>query len=150
VRGHGLPAITNVVFVLCAPAWVAYFTGNIRTLPERVCIPHPALQEFVLQFVTVDEVLPAYLNEVVTPYPPTPLQSLMFYGDDRIRMMKEGSGGFNVQPSIVVIGPQYSRVNIMVTKRIRAIRVDLKPGGLYRLLRIPCLSYMMTASMLPI
>jgi AraC-like DNA-binding protein len=103
----------------------------------QVYIPHPALQEFVLQIITVEADLPHGMQEVVTPYPPTPLQSLMFYGDDRIRTRRQVDIDFEVQPSIVIVGPQYTRINLKVYKRLRAIRVDFRPGGLYRLLGMP-------------
>jgi AraC-like DNA-binding protein len=52
-------------------------------------------------------------------------------------MKKEGMAAFEVQPPSVIIGPQYTRVNIMVKKTLRAVRVDFCPGGLHRLLVIP-------------
>lgn len=52
-------------------------------------------------------------------------------------MSKADNAGFATQPQSVVIGPQYSRVNIRVQSRLSAIRVDFLPGGLYRLLGIP-------------
>jgi AraC-like DNA-binding protein len=99
--------------------------------------PHPALQKFVLNITTVDISLPEELNGVITPYPPTPHQSIIFYGDDRLLMQSEKSGIFNLQPSTVIVGPQFTRVNLLVKKRLRAVRVDFHPGGLYRLLGIP-------------
>lgn len=100
-------------------------------------IPHPALQEFVSSIMAIDITLPDGLGEVTTPYPPTPHQSIIFYGEDRIRMQKQGWDHFELQPPIVVIGPMYSRVNLIVAKRLRAVRVDFHPSGLYRLLGIP-------------
>jgi len=47
------------------------------------------------------------------------------------------NGGFQKQPLTVLIGPQYSRVNIKVHHQLRAIRVDFLPGGMFRLLGIP-------------
>jgi len=44
---------------------------------------------------------------------------------------------FDRQPLAIVIGPQFSRVNIKVHHRLNAIRVDFLPGGLYRMLGIP-------------
>jgi len=46
-------------------------------------------------------------------------------------------GNFDKQPLTVLIGPQYSRVNIKVHRQLNAIRVDFLPGGLYRMLGIP-------------
>lgn len=81
--------------------------------------------------------LPEGLGEVVTPYPPTPIQSLMFYCDHPIAMGRADSSRFDVQPSAIIVGPQFSRVNIKVIERLRAIRVDFLPGGMFRLLGIP-------------
>lgn len=44
---------------------------------------------------------------------------------------------FQKQPFAVLIGPQYSRVNIKVHKQLSAVRVDFLPGAMYRMLGIP-------------
>ncbi|MES2374180.1 MAG: AraC family transcriptional regulator [Bacteroidota bacterium] len=103
----------------------------------KIYIPHPALQEYVLNISTVNVTLPKGLNNVVTPYPPTPFQSLIFYCNDPISMGRIDSMDFDKQPLSVVIGPQFSRVNIKVESRLSAIRVDFLPGGMYRMLGIP-------------
>lgn len=100
-------------------------------------IPHPALREYVLNFATVNVELPEGITQAVTPYPPTPFQSLLFYCNDPISMGKATTGTFEKQPPAVLVGPQYSRVNIKVHQRLNAIRVDFLPGGLFRLLGIP-------------
>lgn len=103
----------------------------------KIYIPHPALQEYVLNISTVNVLLPEGINEVVTPYPPTPFQSLMFYCNDPISMSRVDNRDFEKQPLIVVIGPQFSRVNIKVHDQLKAVRVDFLPGGMYRMLGIP-------------
>ncbi len=75
--------------------------------------------------------------EAVNPYPPTPFQSLLFYCNDPVSMCRGDNINFEKQPLSVIVGPQYSRVNIKVKNCLRAIRVDFVPGGLYRLLGIP-------------
>lgn len=85
----------------------------------------------------MDVLLPEGTNGVVTPYPPTPFQSLLFYCNHPIAMSRIDKAGFEEQPLTVVIGPQFSRVNIKVQSRLYAIRVDFRPGGLYRMLGIP-------------
>lgn len=104
---------------------------------SQVYIPHPALRDFVISIIAIDAVLPDEINEVITPYPPTPHQSIIFYGDHLIKMQKEGWDHFESQPSSVVIGPMYTRVNLIVRKRLKAVRVDFHPSGLHRLLGIP-------------
>lgn len=105
----------------------------------NIYIPHPVLQEYVLNIATVNVVLPEGIKDVVTPYPPTPFQSLMFYCSNSISMGRIEDGNFSKQPLTVLIGPQYSRVNIKVHRQLSAIRVDFLPGGMYRMLGIPML-----------
>ena len=103
----------------------------------RPYIPHPALQEYILNISTVRALLPEGINEVITPYPPTPFQSLIFYCNHPISMGRIEEGDFLKQPHTVLIGPQFSRVNIKVHRQLRAVRVDFRPGGMYRMLGIP-------------
>ena len=103
----------------------------------NIYMPHPALQEYVLNISTVNVVLTKGLNDVVTPYPPTPFQSLMFYCNSPVSMGRLDSVHFDKQPLSVIVGPQLSRVNIKVERRLSAIRVDFLPGGMYRMLGIP-------------
>ena len=95
------------------------------------------LQEYVLSISTVKAALPNGVNDVVTPYPPTPFQSLIFYCNHPISMGRTEEGGFRKQPLTVLIGPQFSRVNIKVHSQLSAVRVDFVPGGMYRMLGIP-------------
>ncbi|HET8803129.1 MAG TPA: DUF6597 domain-containing transcriptional factor, partial [Aequorivita sp.] len=103
----------------------------------NIYIPLPALQEYVLNIATVNVVLPEGIKDVVTPYPPTPFQSLMFYCNNAISMGRIEDDNFYKQPLSILIGPQYSRVNIKVHRQLSAIRVDFLPGGMYRMLGIP-------------
>lgn len=102
----------------------------------KVYIPHPALQQLVVSISTVDAQLPPGISRAINPYPPTPFQSLMFYCNNPIDMGRDDTA-FEKQPLITVIGPQVSRVNIQVNDRLRAIRVDFAPGGMYRLVGTP-------------
>lgn len=106
-------------------------------LEVKIYIPHPLLREYVLNISTVSFVFPAGIHDVVTPYPPTPFQSLMFYCNHPVAMSRDVKENFEWQPHAIVIGPQYSRVNIKVENQLNAIRVDFLPGGLFRLLGIP-------------
>ena len=103
----------------------------------KIYIPHPVLQEYVLNISTVNVILPAGINDVISPYPPTPFQSLMFYCNNPVSMGRPEKGGFDRQPLTVLIGPQFSRVNIKVHSQLSAVRVDFLPGGMYRMLGIP-------------
>jgi AraC-like DNA-binding protein len=98
---------------------------------------HPALYEYVLNILTVDLTLMDGISEVVTPFPPSPFQSLMFYCNDPVSMGRPGSANFETQPLVLLTGPQLSRVNVKVHKRLRSIRVDFLPGAMYRILNVP-------------
>ena len=103
----------------------------------KIYIPHPALQEYVFNLSTVEAVLPEGVQNVVTPYPPTPFQSLIFYCNNPVSMGRPGEDIFEEQPLIVLTGPQVSRVSVQVNNQLRAIRVDFFPGALFRMLGIP-------------
>jgi AraC-like DNA-binding protein len=103
----------------------------------KIYIPHPALQEYVLNISTVNVKLPEGTSSAVTPYPPTPFQSLLFYCNKPVSMSRTEKDAFEVQPVSVLIGPQFSRVNIKVYDQLYAVRVDFLPGGMYRMLGIP-------------
>jgi AraC-like DNA-binding protein len=103
----------------------------------KIYIPDSALQEYIWNISTVHVILPDGIADVVTPYPPTPFQSLMFYCNHPVSMGRLDKGDFEKQAPVVLIGPQYSRVNIKVHQMLTAIRVDFLPGGMYRLLGIP-------------
>jgi AraC-like DNA-binding protein len=100
-------------------------------------IPHVALQPYVVNIATIHAVLPQGMANIVSPYPPTPFQSMIFYGHDPVSMGTSEQTIFQKQPLAVIIGPQCSRVNVQVHHQLRAVRVDFLPGGLFRLLHIP-------------
>ncbi len=52
-------------------------------------------------------------------------------------MSRTESIGFIRQANSVLVGHQFTRVNIKVHNTLSAIRVDFLPGGMYRLLGIP-------------
>lgn len=103
----------------------------------KIYIPHPALQPYVVNIMTINAVLPNGMRHVVTPYPPAPFQSLIFYCKNPISSSLSYSTDFVVQPISILIGPQLSRVNVKVDQQLRSIRVDFVPGGLYRIMGIP-------------
>lgn len=106
-------------------------------LKVNIYTPHPALQEYILNIATVHVILPEGIPEAVTPYPPTPFHSLMFYCHTPVSMGRADTASFHKQPLAVLVGPQYSRVNIKVHRALHAIRVDFLPGGMFRMLGIP-------------
>ena len=111
----------------------------------RFYTPHPLLQEFIQCIMVVHVEVDADAPPVLSPYPPTPQNSLFFYINDQIKVKQEGRTGFLLQPRSVVVGPQLTRVTIDINKSHKAVRVGFHPGGLYRLLGSP-LSVMLDGS----
>ncbi|MBC6493003.1 helix-turn-helix domain-containing protein [Flavihumibacter stibioxidans] len=103
----------------------------------RTYQPHPALQEFVSGIRIVHAIVDDADLDIACPYPPTPQHCLFFYIDDLVQVQKEGEHGFALQPDAVIVGPQVTRVNLIVGKSHKAVAVGFHPGGLYRLLGIP-------------
>lgn len=103
----------------------------------RVYTAHPALQQFVSSIRIVHAIVDDADMNTACPYPPTPQHCLFFYIDDHVQMQKEGQEGFVPQGESVVVGPQVTRVNLIVGKSHKAVAVGFHPGGLYRLLGIP-------------
>lgn len=99
--------------------------------------PPPALDDIVISISTIEASLPDGIEEAVSPYPPTPYQSLIFYCNDPISLGLLHEERFGKQGETMLIGPQYSRVNIKVHRRLGSVRVDFYPGGMYRLLGLP-------------
>ena len=126
-RGQGLTSCAISIILKSA----------VFELESKIYIPPPALQKYVLNLSTVNVVLPVGVKDAVTPYPPTPFQSLIFYCNNPISMGRIGNGRFDKQPLTVLVGPQCSRVNVKVHHQLRAIRVDFLPGGMFHLLGIP-------------
>lgn len=87
--------------------------------------------------MVVDEHLDDQMALAPSPYPPTPQQSLFFYIADTIQMKRDGEDSFQRQARTVIVGPQVRRVNLVVGKHHKAVRVGFHPGGLYRLLGVP-------------
>ena len=72
-------------------------------------------------------------HSVLTPYPPTPQNSLFFYINDPIKVQQDGQETFIGQPRSVIVGPQLTRVSLDINRDHKAVRVGFHPGGLHRL-----------------
>lgn len=99
--------------------------------------PHPALQSFVVDMYLMHVQLPDGQNPVFCPFPPTPLQFLVFYLDDKVTTQKHGEDQLCTRGRCIIIGPQATRMNLLIGKSHRCFVITFQPGGLYRLLGIP-------------
>lgn len=96
--------------------------------------PHVLLQDFIQCIMVIHAEVESNGSAVVCPYPPAPQNSLFFYINDRIKVMKSDETEFSLQPRSVVVGPMITRVMLDINKSHKAVRVGFHPGGLHRLL----------------
>lgn len=96
----------------------------------------PRLRAAVSHIMTVDMHLsgPAYGRSA--PFPPTPQHSLNFYPADATRS-RSGGLDFTDLPACAIIGPQTTKVDLLMGPHHRFVTVGFLPGGLHRLLRLP-------------
>jgi AraC-like DNA-binding protein len=99
--------------------------------------PHPALQSFIDCFFSMHIEVDPSRGPVLCPFPPTPLQFIAFYLDDPVITRKEGEEEFKTRARCMVVGPQTTRMNLLVRQSHRCFVMAFQPGGLHRLLRMP-------------
>jgi AraC-like DNA-binding protein len=100
-------------------------------------IPSPLLLSFIDHFFLMHIQLEKGQEPVLCPFPPTPLQFIVFYLDDLVITRKEGEADAVVRPRCVVVGPQATLMKLLVRESHRCFVMAFHPGGLYRLVGIP-------------
>jgi len=99
--------------------------------------PHILLQDFIQCIMVIHAEVESNGSPLICPYPPAPQDSLFFYINDRIKVLKSGETEFRLQPRSVVVGPMVTRVMLDINKSHKAVRVGFHPGGLHRFLGLP-------------
>lgn len=99
--------------------------------------PHVLLQDFIQCIMVIHAEVELNGPAVICPYPPAPQDSLFFYINDRIKVMKSDETEFSLQPRSVIVGPMITRVMLDINKNHKAVRVGFHPGGLHRFLGLP-------------
>lgn len=98
--------------------------------------PHDALKDYISHFMIVDlKIEEPYSRSV--PFPPTPQHSLHFYPGDPILTSSGADKQFSASPPCVIVGPQVTRVNLLMGRHHILLSVAFRPGGLFRLLKVP-------------
>jgi len=100
-------------------------------------IPHVALREFVSSILIIQSHADEKSSASACLYPPTPQHCLFLYIDDPVKSQKDGETDFSIQPSSIIVGPQITRVNLIIGRIFRSACIGFHPGGLHRLLGIP-------------
>jgi AraC-like DNA-binding protein len=99
--------------------------------------PHPALQDFVRYILVIDALVDPGSENLICHYPPTPHQCIVLYLSGPLKAKKIDDDEFTEKPTCVVVGPQVTRVNLMINKHHKAVNIGFQPGGLHRLLGMP-------------
>jgi len=89
--------------------------------------PHILLQDFVQCIMVIHAEVESNDSAVVCPNPPAPQNSLFFYINDRIKVLKSGETEFCLQPRSVVVGPMITKVMLDINKSHKAVRVGFHP-----------------------
>lgn len=99
--------------------------------------PHPLLASFIQNVFVVDHVIEPTEGPVVGQYPPTPQHCIFLYIKEKFQAKKVTQDNFIVRPKAVVVGPQLTRMELLVSNDYTVAVIGFRPGGLYRLLGIP-------------
>jgi len=99
--------------------------------------PHSALKAFVSYILVIDAMADTNSKNLICHYPPTPHHCIILYLSGPLKAKKADETLFTLKPTCVVVGPQVTRVSLMVNKHHKAVAIGFQPGGLFRLLGIP-------------
>lgn len=98
---------------------------------------HPALQDVVSNIFTIDAILDPNVVNKIGQYPPTPQHCIILYINAPISAKKVTEKEFTKRSSCVVVGPQLTRMHLMINQNHKAVAIGFHPGGLYRFLGVP-------------
>jgi AraC-like DNA-binding protein len=99
--------------------------------------PHLALQSIVSNIFTINAILESKEENRVCHYPPTPQHCIFLYINNPLQAKKYYDKEFSIRPSCVVVGPQLTKMSLMINQTHRVAVIGFQPGGLYRFLGIP-------------
>lgn len=99
-------------------------------------MPHPAFPEFVPGRGTAEVTLPKEDDRLITPFI-TASQNPACCRDAGKKTQKADPVHFGLWPPILIVGPQYTMVNISVTSRINAVKIEFHPGRMQCILVTP-------------
>ncbi|MFN8346722.1 MAG: helix-turn-helix domain-containing protein [Spirosomataceae bacterium] len=96
--------------------------------------PTPALKPHIQAYMVMHVHTGERSAPIEKPFPAGPDQCLYFYARDEVRSVKNTNGlPVSACPSIIV-GPQVTRVNLLLYPDHLTVAVFFRPGGLHRLL----------------
>jgi AraC-like DNA-binding protein len=99
--------------------------------------PHPLLASFVQNIFVIDAVISPKEGELIGHYPPTPQHCIFLYLNEPLKAKKAHETIFKDRPRAVVVGPQVTRMELMVNRDHKVAVIGFLPGGLHRLIGVP-------------
>lgn len=103
----------------------------------QVFDPHPLLEDFVQNIFVIDAKINAADGDCVGHYPPTPQNCIFLYLNEPLKAKKATETEFQTRPRAVVVGPQVTRMELMVNRDHKVAVIGFLPGGLHRLIGVP-------------
>jgi len=97
---------------------------------------HPALKLFISHIMVMEITMEGSARGQYIPFPPTPQHNINFYPGDALYTRKP-SDIFSRAPDALLVGPQTTRVDLMMGRHHIIVSVAFNPGGLFRLPNIP-------------
>jgi AraC-like DNA-binding protein len=106
-----------------------------QPMPEFY-LPHPSLTGLISHIMILETRLSPSVGQV-SPFPPTPQNSVHFYPRDPMFTQHAKGGIFYRSPDSIIVGPQVSKVNLKMGLHHIIVSVVFEPGALFRFLGIP-------------
>ncbi len=103
----------------------------------RYVAPHPALQEFIRDFLIAHFTFDKNQAIPSKPYSPKPEHTITFLPKGHLTINNPLTGETRIAPLTSICGQQISRYNFHLTSEYLMLRVHFHPGAFFRLLRIP-------------
>jgi AraC-like DNA-binding protein len=99
--------------------------------------PRPELQSFIDNYLIVHLVFDKNNPIPYKAYPPRAEQALIFYARGTVTAENPKTRKYYLPYPIIVLGQQINKLNFHPTSEYLMVKVNFKPGALYRLLSIP-------------
>ncbi len=98
--------------------------------------PSPHLREFVRNYTLINLQFEKSIRPPVKPRSPKPEQKIAFYLDGRVSLINS-NGVRTSPPPVAIYSHQTERKDLQVSSSFVALIVFLRPGVLYRMIRLP-------------
>jgi AraC-like DNA-binding protein len=100
----------------------------------RLYPPAPALRPYIQTYSVMHVHTGETAQPIIKPFPAGPEQCLFFYARDEVRSYKNGETQAVFSSPSIIVGPQVTRVNLMLYPDHLTVAVFFHPGGLHALL----------------